>query len=79
MLSLTLNLTDEQEDAAAATGDSRAALDKGWKSMPTLLPSSGRDEGDDAPISMSGMASALKAAASNRHSHGSEDDGDWSD
>ena len=51
-------------------------------SMPAVLPSQAVEEGEvpDAPISMKGMASALKAAASNRDLLGEEqDDGDWSD
>ena len=69
----------KEEGDAQATGDARPTLDK-HSSMPTLLPSqrSGDDPGvPDAPISMAGMASALKAAASNRPDSGSEDE--WSD
>ena len=64
---------DEDE---GATGDSGPSLSKGFQSMPSLLPS--HAEVPESPISMAGMASALKAAAANRKDDDEEDDGDWS-
>ena len=63
---------DADGEGGGATADFKPPLDKAWKSMPNLA--SGRD---DSPISMAGMASALKAAASNRHE--SDDEENWDD
>ena len=64
------------EEEGAATADAKPALHKSM-TMPTVLPSAKADSGD-APISMAGIASALKAAASNRKD-ASDDDEEWSD
>ena len=73
----------DEEEGASKTGDvPRPPGPPKSMSMPAVLPSQAVEEGEvpDAPISMKGMASALKAAASNRDLLGEEqDDGDWSD
>ena len=66
----------EEEGGGQATGDAPRPPTKSM-TMPTLLPS--QQEPADSPISMKGMASALKAAASNRKDDDDGDDGDWSD
>ena len=63
---------DADGEGGGATGDFKPPPPKAWKSMPNLA--SGRD---DSPISMAGMASALKAAASNMHE--SDDEENWDD
>ena len=74
----------DDADGDAATGDvpeppHKLNMASKTQSMPSLMPSHA-DGDDESPISMAGMANALKAAASNSHLHaGSDDDGDWSD
>ena len=71
----------DDADGDSSTGDGPSAPPPPARSMtmPTVLPSMA-EEPDDAPISMKGMASALKAAESNASMRaGSDDDGDWSD
>ena len=66
-------------DADAVPAPPKPSMASKTQSMPSLMPSHA-DGDDEAPISMKGMASALKAAASNSHLRdGSDDDGDWSD
>ena len=69
---------DEEE---GGTGDAKPsgipALTKS-QTAPSVMGPKGGDGLDDGPISMSGMASALRAAASNIKEEDG-DEGDWSD
>jgi hypothetical protein len=67
----------DEEDLATADAPAKKPPMARSMTMPMTLPSMAEDDDNDAPISMSGMASALKAAASNRPA--SDDDSEWSD